>query len=493
MTSVVQPPLTDDKPYDRADWQRGYLSQPQEFDYWVEEIDGTIPAELNGTLFRNGPGLMDINGMTIHHPFDGDGMINRFTFQNGRVHYRNRYVQTEGYMAEQAAGKILYRGVFGTQKPGGWWNNFLDFNLKNIANTNIIYWGEKLLALWEGAKPHQLDPVTLSTFGIDDLSGDLGEKDNFAAHPRFEAGAEPRLINFSIDPGLSSELSVFEFDQTGKLLTRYGHRMPGFAFIHDFVVTPQYAIFFQNPVDFNPFPFLVGFRGAGECIKFQPQQATKIILIPRNGDREQIKIFESQAGFVFHHANAFETEGKVVIDSICYESFPEIEPGSDFRNVDFDGIAPGNLWRFELDLASETVSRSQLDTRCCEFPTLNQANAGRAYRYLYAAAAHEATGNAPHQAYVKLNLETGDRKLCSFAPRGYVSEPIFVPHPNAESEDHGWVLGVVYRSDRHASDLVILSAQTWEVVATVKLKEHIPYSLHGSWVPETFLHESVTA
>ena len=100
--------------YSLKDWQRGYDSQPQEYDYWIEDVEGRIPAELNGTLYRNGPGLLDVNGEPIPHPFDGDGMVCAITLNQGRAHFRNRFVRTEGYLAERKAGKILYRG-FGTQ------------------------------------------------------------------------------------------------------------------------------------------------------------------------------------------------------------------------------------------------------------------------------------------------------------------------------------------------------------------------------------------
>jgi len=42
--------------YTIADWKGGYLSQDQEYDYWIEDIKGEVPRELEGTLFRNGPG-----------------------------------------------------------------------------------------------------------------------------------------------------------------------------------------------------------------------------------------------------------------------------------------------------------------------------------------------------------------------------------------------------------------------------------------------------
>ena len=87
--------------YTREDWKQGYESQPQEFDYWIEDIEGEIPAELSGTVFRNGPGLTDINGYRLRHPFDGDGMINSIAIAQGQAYYRNRFVRTEGYLKEQ--------------------------------------------------------------------------------------------------------------------------------------------------------------------------------------------------------------------------------------------------------------------------------------------------------------------------------------------------------------------------------------------------------
>lgn len=36
---------------------------------------GSIPAELEGTLLRNGPGLLEVGGKTLAQPLDGDGMV----------------------------------------------------------------------------------------------------------------------------------------------------------------------------------------------------------------------------------------------------------------------------------------------------------------------------------------------------------------------------------------------------------------------------------
>jgi all-trans-8'-apo-beta-carotenal 15,15'-oxygenase len=493
--------------YNAKDWQRGYESLKEEFDYWIDDVEGEIPPDLNGTLFRNGPGLLDINGQRLHHPFDGDGMISKISFREGRAHFQNRFVRTKGFIEEQQAGKILYRGVFGTQKPGGWLANIFDLKQKNIANTQVIYWGGKLLALWEAAEPHCLDPYTLETLGIDDLNGVLDPGDAFAAHPRIDG---ERLVNFSIKPGLSSTITIYELDAAGKLLNKHAHSVPGFAFIHDFAITPNYCIFFQNPVAFNPLPFVLGLRGAAECIEFRPNQPTRIILIPRHTNvgksssqnlhsqaptwerakihNSQVQILETQAGFVFHHANAFEQGDNIYLDSICYESLPAVEPESDYRQTNFEALSPGQLWRFEIDLKRSQAQRQMLESRCCEFPCVHPAKVGHPYRYVYLGAADAPQGNAPLQAILKIDLNSGARQFWSAAPKGFVSEPVFVTCSQGTNEDDGWLLTLVYDSARHQSDVVILDARNLErgPVARLHLKHHVPYGLHGSFTPHWF-------
>lgn len=483
-----------DKSYDKAAWQKGYDSQRAELAHEITEIDGTIPPELNGTLFRNGPGLLDIGGTPIQHPFDGDGMICAVTLKNGRAHFQNRFVRTEGFVAEQKAGKPVFRGVFGTQKPGGFFSNAFDLRIKNIANTNVLYWGKKLLALWEAAEPHSLNPENLETKGIDYLGDILQPGDGFAAHPRIDPASiwddgEPCLVNFAVKPGVPTRIVVYEISPEGKLLRKKEHKADGFAFIHDFVITPNYAIFFQASVKFNPLPYVLGFKGAGECVHFQADKPTKILLIPRDPNGGAVQTLETEAGFVFHHANAFERDNQIIVDSVCYQSIPQVQSGMDYKNVDFDALDPGQLWRFTLDLDSSKVTRELLDSRCCEFPVIHPDHVGRDYRYAYIGATHDSTGNAPLQAVWKLDLKENQQQLYSFAPHGFAGEPIFVPHPEGTAEDQGWVLMMTYDSEHHRSDIVILDAQNIEQgpLATLHLKQHIPYGLHGSWTPEQFV------
>lgn len=491
MTQSLSPQT--DRSYVHGEWQRGYESQTQEDGYWLEAIAGEIPQELQGTLFRNGPGLLDVGGEPIKHPFDGDGMVTAIAFEKGRAYCQNRFVRTEGFVAEQAAEKILYRGVFGTQKPGGFLKNMFDLKPKNIANTNVSYWGQKLLALWEGGLPHRLNPENLDTIGPDYLNGILQENPVFSAHPHIDPACEmdggaPCFVNFGIKPGPTSTIFIYEFNPQGELLRSQKQQIPGFAFIHDFMITPNYCLFLQNAVGMNILPFVLGLKGAGECLDFKRHQPSKLLIVPRKPPYSQKKAIAVDAGFVFHHGNAYEEDGKIILDSICYDEISPMQDAVNYKDVNFDTLAPGLLWRLEVDLAKETVTTQRLSDRSVEFPCVHPQWVGRKHRYLYLAASHHRGNNAPLQAIAKYDLHTRTETIHSFAPHGYASEPIFVPHPQGEEEDQGWLLTLIYNGEKHISQLVILDAQHLEqgAIATLDLKYHIPHGLHGSWTSEVF-------
>ena len=93
-------------------------------------------------------------------------MITSIKFENGQPFLTNRFVKTKGYLEEKKINKFIYRGVFGTQKNGGILNNALDLKFKNIANTHVVKLGHEILALWEAAGPHAMDPDSLETIGL---------------------------------------------------------------------------------------------------------------------------------------------------------------------------------------------------------------------------------------------------------------------------------------------------------------------------------------
>ena len=481
------------RPYNRSDWASAFVNVEQELtDVALSPVRGTVPVELRGTFYRNGPGRLERDGHRVHHPFDGDGMIAAMRFDNGRVQLTNRFVRTEGWLAEEKADKVLYRGVFGSQKPGGRLANAFDLRLKNIANTNVVRLGDQLLALWEAAEPHALDPESLETRGLSRLDGVLKKGEAFSAHPRFDPGhhGRPCMVTFGVKTGPRSTIRLMEFAteglDAGALLHDRSDSFPGFAFLHDFAITANWAVFLQNAIAFNPLPFVTGEKGAAQCLQSKPGGKGRFWLIPRDSGRfagQKPRILEAPDGFVFHHLNAFEDGDHVVVESIVYDDFPTIGPDEDFAEVDFDTVPEGILHRCRLDLSRETVQTERISERTCEFAMVNPDRQGLSAQYAWMAVAERETGNDPLQAIQKLDLKSGTTHTWSAAPRGFVSEPLMVRRPGAEAEDDGWVLDLVWNGARQASDLVILDARDLSEVALLELPLPVPHGLHGSWAP----------
>eukprot|EP00798_Chlamydomonas_sp_ICE-L_P006614 gene6614-3267_t len=87
----------------------------------------------------------------VRNPADADGMVSSFSFAEGnKVFFRNRFVRTSSFQAEQLAGRRLSRGIHDKgAADGGWMFNPLDLNVRSCANSAVLYWANKLYALSE--------------------------------------------------------------------------------------------------------------------------------------------------------------------------------------------------------------------------------------------------------------------------------------------------------------------------------------------------------
>ncbi len=478
--------------FSQEDWASAYFNVEEELsNIEIKTIRGEVPKELIGTFYRNGPGRLERAGQWVHHPFDGDGMIASIQFNQGKAKFTNRFIRTNEWEKEEKAGKFIFRGVFGTQKKGGPLFNAFDMRLKNIANTNVVQLGNRLLALWEASSPYALDPKSLQTYGLSDLNGVLKKGEAFSAHPRFDPGhhENERMVSFGVTTGPKSTIRLMEFEKkgnnAGQLISDRKDNFEGFAFLHDFAITPNWALFLQNAISFNPIPFILGQKGAAQCLKSKPNGQAKFWIIPRDCGKfagQKALILNAPNGFVFHHLNAFEIDNKIIIDSIYYKDFPSIGPNEDFRHINFDEIPEGKLKRCSINLAKESYEIKEVSSQCCEFAMVNPKFQGLCARYAWMASAECKQGNGPLQAIKKIDFVTGEELVWSAAPRGFVGEPVMIPHQNSSKEDEGWILTLIWNSKRLSTDLIILNSDDLSMQATLELPIGMPHGLHGSWV-----------
>lgn len=446
--------------------QGNYAPWPMEGEIHDLVVEGEIPRELNGTLYRNGPNPQ-FAPRGKYHWFDGDGMIHALTVNDGKAHYRNRWVRTQRFRMEREAGESLFGGLadFANSDPRA------EGVFPNAANTNIIWHGGKLLALWEAGPPHELDPHTLETIGPYDFAGKL--LGPMTAHPKIDPETG-ELLFFGYSP-FPPYLRYYVANTKGEITRSEDIDVPAPTMMHDFITTREHVIFMVFPATFRFENF-----ASGSPIRWEPELGTKIGVMPRNGDNADVRWFELDPCFVFHPMNAYSENGQVIADVCRFERLPL------FDGAEAEGLSGGDyarLTRWTIDLAGG-VKEEQLDESPIEFPRLDERYAGLHYRYGYTGGQiGDPMDGGFFNGIFLYDHQTGRRRMHDFGQTSFPSEPVFVPRSPQAPEGEGFLLAVVYRREENRSDLVILDATNVEAapLATVQLPHRIPYGFHGNW------------
>ena len=438
-------------------------------------VRGTIPAELNGAYYRNGPNpQFDPGPDDAYHPFIGDGMIHGFWLAEGRARYRNRYVRTDRWRAEHQAGRRLFGGMGLPSDPsvaevhsGG-------------ANTNIVYHAGKLLALQEASNPFELEAATLASKGWLETGG------RFTAHPKIDhetgelvwfayaaASKTHGPLNSFIDYGVTAA--------DGRILRRDRFEAPYCSMIHDFMITRNYVLFPVLPLVGD----LERAKQGGPAFAWDPSKGAFLGVMKRNAGVDTLRWFEVDPRFVFHPMNAWEEGSKIHCELMEYGHAP-LFPA-------LDGTKPkelgARLTRWTLDLAGDTnrVQRERLADIPGEFPRFDERLTGLPYRHGWYAANHEQHADIEFDSLIHVDLQTGSNVRRSLPAGESVGEPIFVPKHATAPEGDGYVLATLYSQRHDQSSLLILNAQdiAGEPVATLELPRRIPVGFHGNWVAAT--------
>ncbi|KYC44125.1 hypothetical protein WA1_03025 [Scytonema hofmannii PCC 7110] len=85
-------------------FQGGLQTQSHEITVEDLPINGNIPEWLVGSLVRNTPAQYEIKARSYRHWIDGLAMLHSFAFENGRVSYRNRFIQSRAYRENNVTG-----------------------------------------------------------------------------------------------------------------------------------------------------------------------------------------------------------------------------------------------------------------------------------------------------------------------------------------------------------------------------------------------------
>lgn len=474
--------------------ERMYESLLDERDYDVTDIEGRLPEELTGTLFRIGPGKFEVGQTRLSTIFDGDGMVSRFILDGSGVHFTNRYVRTQ-QLEDGLRHNRLHRPGLTTLAPRRLFGNIR--KPANVANTNLVPLAGEMLACWEFGNPTRIDPDTLETLGTTDFDGALGYLGAFSAHPKWDAETG-EMFNFGLDLFPTPRLRCYRITPAGKCEQINSVTVWGMRWNHDFALTKRHMVFVIDPL-LPPSPSaLLRTRSFAGAIEYDHQHGhSKFVLVPRDGSKP--RILEHDAQIHIHMTNAYEDGSDTVVEFVRYASFGFLKEYAEQFYAGLRARRPrhhlprwpaSHLVRFRISPSGRITEEVLTETTAIEFPQFDWRRSSLKHDITYTAATLDPAapyydGIAKFDHRTSTSTRFGEHH-CSYG------EPIFVPRTPDAAQDDGWLLALRHDLAAHRSALVVLDARDLEAgpLAIAHLDHHIPVGFHGTFTARVARREA---
>ncbi len=445
-------------------------------------VRGTIPDDLNGVYIRNTENPL-FEPIRRYHPFDGDGMLHAISFENGEARYANRFVRTEGFLAEQEARRSLWAGI--TEHPSdaiagsGWGARTM---MKDAASTDVVvHRGMALASFYQCGDLYQLDPRTLDDLGHAEWGGRF-PREGVSAHPKVdEHTGELLFFNYSTE---APYMHYGVVDADGVLTTYEDIPLPGPRLPHDMAFTEHWSILCDFPLYWDPRSLADGFyRNV-----FDRDRPSRFALIPRHGTTADIRWFEAEPTFVLHFTNAYEDGDTVVLDGFFQhnptaEGAPRLDDAhKGFETLDMNVLdARAHRWRFRLD--SGICTEEPMSDRCAEFPMVNGRHGGRRHRFSYNARCVH--GLFAFDGLIKHDLDRGIETEVAMPDGVFISETVMAPRDASRAEDDGYLVTFSMDIGNDRSECLVFDASDPAAgpVAGIELPERICSGTHSTWAP----------
>lgn len=461
--------------------------RPVKDELYVENLEiteGKIPDGLNGVLYRNMSNLQ-FPPLEHHHWFFGEGMVHAVFVKDGKVAYRNRYVETEQYKEQKKAGKRLI--------PAHLLKEAIPEEGKHIlphyASTHAIYHGGVLLALGEWNKAAAMTGETLDTIS-DEWDFKVGYDERFTAHPKLD-GQTGELFGFAYQVGGTGSkiMSYNVVAPDGKMTRNEQFEVPYCPIAHDFGITKEHIIFpfFSASIDMER--AMVG----GPLAMYDPDLPVSFLIIDREKGVESKRWFKGSEDFyAYHTMNSFtsvnpENGHKIVtLDMMKFPHVP-VFPHKNGKTPAWikDGNALLVRWTFDLDGDDDGYEEEVITDLEGEFPVVDPRYVGLPYKHgFYVGSTGEWVNGAFFDTVCHVNVETKERKDYYPGKGEYFMEPVFVPRTEDAEEGDGWLVTISYVTSRDASDFLVFDTKVGVdkgPIARVELPGRVPYGFHGSW------------
>ena len=453
------------------------------------DVKGTVPAELDGAFYRVQPDPQFAPRLGDDIAFNGDGMITMFRFHGGRVDFKQRWAQTDKWKIEHEAGRAL----FGAYRNPLTDDESVKGKIRGTANTNAFIYGGKLYALKEDSPALVMDPATLETEGYTWFNGAMTGQ-TFTAHPKVDPETGDMIaFGYAAKGVLTRDMTYYVVSPEGELKQELWFELPYYAMMHDFAITPDYALFHVVPSTSNWERLEKGLPHFG----FDTTLPVYLGVLPRRADAtaDDIRWFKRDNCFASHVMNAFQEGTKIHFDTPeaknnMFPFFPDIH-GAPFNPME----AASFVTRWTVDMASNSdgfEGFERLSGMMGEFPRIDDRRTGLPYRYGWLLVIDPtkpvelkggSAGGAIMNTLGLIDHQTGREQKWWCGPVSSLQEPCFIPRGPDAPEGDGWIVQVCNRLEEHRSDLLLFDALDIEKgpIAEIHIPIRLRFGLHGNW------------
>ncbi|MBN1371403.1 MAG: carotenoid oxygenase family protein [Anaerolineaceae bacterium] len=469
-----------------APYITGFSETPAEITLESLPIQGSFPQWLVGTLIRNGPGTFHAGSQSYRHWFDGLAMLHKFSFARGKVSYANKYLETKSYQSARETGKITY-SEFATDPCRSLFARGMAFFFPKItdsAKVNVARIADHYMALAETPIQVEFDIDTLKTVGVFNYEERIvGQMTT--VHPQFDFSTGD-VYNVVTRYHALSHYNIYRIHPSGSTQRIGSVPVMNPAYLHSFGMSHKYIILAEFPLVVNPIHLLLWLKPYIENFRWEPARGTPFTVVNRHTG-EIAGRFECDSFFAFHHVNAFEKGGELVIDLVGYDDASIIQSYYLNRLSDEHNELPaGTLRRYRLPLnqkrgrvRSEVLSDAFMELPRFDYERLNMDSS---YRYVYASSINPDQRSGFYNQVVKIDVTNGRQQTWHQAGC-YPGEPVFVGRPGRSAEDDGVILSVILDSIKGNSFLLALDAHTFTEIGRAEVPHPILFGYHGEFFP----------
>lgn len=279
-----------------------------------------IIKKINGFYGLIGP---DVNKpKTLYELLMGNGVINGIFFDNGKLIFIKKYIETDKFLHEKLFSKLDIKNIFQYQFQKK--RDILFPNILGVANTNLLEINKNIYAVHERDQPYLLH-INYTNYDISTIKKiNIKNINHFSAHSKIMHN-NIETIDYEL---FKKKINYHQLNYNFENIIKKEIKMKYFPLTHDFITTNNHIIIFDSPIIINFTKFILNKNIVP--IILDSHKPTYIYIINKK-DNYKIDTYEINISFyIFHFADYYEDEQFIEIYASIYDKL-------DFTSLKLDG------------------------------------------------------------------------------------------------------------------------------------------------------------